>query len=189
MRLVAQYQPMSETVRQAAAAEIGKHRRLLRTGRDGRVLSALMLPILWWSPPAGFGVLITTGRKTGKPRRKCVRVIRRDDRAYLVALRPPHLAFANPAAVNAWVWNIRANAGVRLRIHGGTFNGVAREIADPAERKLARSLICDTVHPFDYGECTVHRRGVPSHAKIRELHRYWFETGIPVVIDVKEPHP
>jgi hypothetical protein len=36
---------MSESIRRAAAEEIGKHRRLLRSGRDGRVLSALMLPL------------------------------------------------------------------------------------------------------------------------------------------------
>ena len=88
----AQYNRMTAAIRQAAAAEIGKHRRLLRTGRDGRILSALMLPQLWLATPAGYGVLTTTGRKTGRPRHKCVRVIQRGDRAYLVALRLSHIA-------------------------------------------------------------------------------------------------
>jgi deazaflavin-dependent oxidoreductase (nitroreductase family) len=127
----------------------------------------------------------TIGRKTGKLRSKCVRVIRDGDRAYLVALRPPHLAVANPTAVQAWVWNIRANPSVRLRIPGGTFDGVAREINDPGEREHARSMICDTVYRFDYGECTLHLRGFPSRTQIEELHRYWFDTGIPVAIDLK----
>jgi hypothetical protein len=61
----------------SAAAAIGKHRNLLRSGRDGRVLSALMPPFFRLSTPAGFGVLTTTGRKTGVSTSKCVRAIRR----------------------------------------------------------------------------------------------------------------
>jgi deazaflavin-dependent oxidoreductase (nitroreductase family) len=175
-----------DRVRDAAAVEVEKHRRLLRSGRDGRVLSAFMLPLMRWSPPAGFGVLTTTGRKTGKPRSKCVRVIRRGERAYLVALRPPHVAVVRPDAVHAWVWNIRANPTVQLRIPGGTFDGVAREISDSAELRRAESAICDTVHPTDYAECALHLRGLPTRTKIQQLHRYWFDTGIPVVIDLKE---
>jgi hypothetical protein len=53
----------------------------------------------------------------------------------------------------------------------------------------ARSLICDTVLPNDYGECMLHLRGLPSQTKVQELHRYWFETGIPIVIDLKEIDP
>jgi deazaflavin-dependent oxidoreductase (nitroreductase family) len=176
---------MSEAIRNAAAAEIDKHRKLLRSGRDGRVLSALMFPLLQWVPPAGYGVLTTTGRKTGKARRKCVRVIRRGQHAYLVALRPPHIGVTNPSFVNAWVWNIRANPEVRLRIRGGTFHAVAREISDAAELESAREAICDTVYVGDYGECVLHLRGRPTKAKIGALHRYWFQTGTPVVIDLK----
>jgi deazaflavin-dependent oxidoreductase (nitroreductase family) len=168
----------------AAAAELSSHRRLLRTGRDGRILSALMLPLLRWAPGRGYGVLTTTGRKTGKRRRKCVRVIQNGDRAYLVALRPPHITVDHPNQVNAWVWNIRAHPAVRLTIRGGTFDGTAREITDPAESELARSLLCDNVYPTDYGECSLHMRGLPSRAKIQELHRYWFATGTPVAIDL-----
>ncbi|WP_102144873.1 nitroreductase family deazaflavin-dependent oxidoreductase [Mycobacterium hubeiense] len=173
-------------IQQAAAAEIGKHRRLLRTGRDGRILSALMLPFLRVAPPAGFGVLTTTGRKTGKRRSKCVRVIRSGDRAYLAALRLPHIAVQHPDWVNAWVHNIRANPLVRLRIRGGTYDGVAREIDDAAEREHARRLLCDNVFPTDYCECALHVRGLPSRTKVQDLHRYWFKTGNPVAIDLKE---
>jgi deazaflavin-dependent oxidoreductase (nitroreductase family) len=177
---------MSDTVQRAAAAEISKHRRLLRSGKHGRILSALMLPQLWMVTPAGYGVLTTTGRRTGRPRRKCVRVIHHGDRAYLVALRLPDIAIVNPNAVQAWVLNIRADPHVRLRIRGGDIDGVAREIADADERTRARALICDTVFRNDYGECALHLRGRPTRNKIRELHRYWFETGIPIAIDLKE---
>lgn len=135
-------------------------------------------------PPTGFGVITTTGAKTGKPRRKCVRVIRVGDTAYLVALRPPAVAIANPSLVNAWVWNIRADPSVSLRIRGGTHSGVAREIADPAELGQARAALCDAVNPFDIGECVTHLRGRPTRAKIEELHAYWFDTGIPIAIDL-----
>jgi hypothetical protein len=88
------------TVRDAAA-ELPKHKRLLRTARDGQILSALMLPAVLLSPPAGYGVITTTGRRTGKLRRKCVRVICRGDRAYLVQLVPPHVAVTRPGAVSS----------------------------------------------------------------------------------------
>lgn len=175
----------SHRIREAATAEVGKHRRLLRTGRDGRILSALMLPLLRMSPPAGYGVLTTTGRKTGKQRSKCLRVIRRGDRAYLVGLRPPHTAVTRPDVVHAWIRNIRANPDVRLRLRDGTFDGVAREITDDGELATARAALCDTVNLVDYDECMLHMRGLPSRAKIQELHRYWFDTGIPVVIELK----
>lgn len=185
----AHHQYMSDAIQQAAIAEVDKHRRLLSSGRDGRILSALMLPLLRWAPPACYGVLTTTGRKTNMPRHKCVRVIRRGDRAYLVALRLPHIAVTSPAAAQAWVHNIRANPNVRLRIRGGEFDGLAREITDADEHGLARELICDTVVPTDYGECTLHLRGLPTRTKIQDLHRYWFETGIPLAIDLKETRP
>jgi hypothetical protein len=74
----------------------------------------------------------------GKPRRKCVPVIHRGDRAYLVALRLPDIAIVNPNAVQAWVLNIRANPHIRLRIRGGD---------------------------IDYGECALRLRGLPTRNK------------------------
>jgi deazaflavin-dependent oxidoreductase (nitroreductase family) len=174
-----------ERVRQAAIAEAPKHRRILRTSRHGQILSAVMLPLLLVLPSAGYGVLTTTGRRSGKRRRKCIRMIRRDDKVYLVQLRPPELAIARPAAASAWVWNIRSNPNVKVRIRGGTFDGIARELTDPGELAEAREALCETVDLNDYGECTLHLRGLPTRAKIKELHRYWFDTGIPLAIDLK----
>jgi deazaflavin-dependent oxidoreductase (nitroreductase family) len=173
-----------EHVRAAAIEHAPKHKRLIRSARGGRILSALMLPMFLVRPPAGFGIITTTGRKTGKLRRKCIRVIRKGNKAYLVQLRPPELAMTRPSAVSAWVWNIRANPNVELRIRGGTFAGVARELKEPAELAEARHTLCETVKLFDYGECNVHLRGLPTRAKIQELHRYWFDTGVPLVVDL-----
>ncbi|MFI7000775.1 nitroreductase family deazaflavin-dependent oxidoreductase [Nocardia sp. NPDC050175] len=180
--------PTSERLRKiriAAASEAEKHTLLVRTERAGRLVSAAMLPWFRLRAPNGYGVLTTTGRKTGKKRQKCVRVIRSDDRAYLVQLIPPHLAMTRPAAASAWLLNIRANQRVRIRLPEGAFDGIAREITDPTERAIARTILCETVTAMDYGECTLHLRGRPSRAKIRELHRYWFDTGNPLVIEIE----
>jgi deazaflavin-dependent oxidoreductase (nitroreductase family) len=172
-------------VRDAAAQHVSRHTRLVRSSRDGRRLSAAMLPFFLARPPTGWGVITTRGRKTGKPRRKCIRVIRRGDKAYIVQLRPPELARARPSAIAAWVWNIRSDPNVTLRIRGGTFAGVARELTEPAELARAREAFCKTVNPFDYGECDIHLRGLPTRSKIQELHRYWFDTGVPLVVDIQ----
>ncbi|HEV2982130.1 MAG TPA: nitroreductase/quinone reductase family protein [Solirubrobacteraceae bacterium] len=174
----------ANAIRDAAMKEEPKHRRLLRSGRDGRILSALMLPLIALRPPAGYAVLTTTGRKSGRTRRKCIRAIQRGDRAFVVQLRPPALAIERPEAVAGWVWNIRANPKVRLRLGMRTYAGVAREVEDPAELREAREAICDTVHLTDYDECALHLRGFPTREKIQALHRYWFDTGIPVVIEL-----
>jgi deazaflavin-dependent oxidoreductase (nitroreductase family) len=140
----------------------------------GRILSALMLPRFMIRPPAGFGVLTTTGRRTAKTRRKCVRAIRRGDKAYIVSIRP-----------TAWLKNVEANPRVRLRIRGGTFSGVARDVRDAGERQEAMDAYCETVNRFDYSECLMWRRGRPTRSKIKELHRGWFSQGTPLVVDLE----
>ena len=176
----------SAEVRDAAARHASKHKRnpFVRSATGGRVLSALMLPFVTMLPSAGYGVITTTGRKTGKARRKCIRAIRREGSVYIVMLRPPVIAMARPSAVSAWVWNIRANPNVRLRIRGGRFQGVARELKEPAELQRAREAFCETVNATDYAERELHLRGLPRRSKIKELHRYWFDTGIPLVVDL-----
>jgi len=176
--------PPSSSVRDAAAEHVSSHTRLLRSAREGRLLSALMLPMFLLRPPSGFGVISTTGRKSAKTRRKCVRAIRSGTTVHLVQLRPPALALTRPDAVAGWVWNIRANPNVTLRIRGGTFSGVARELSDPEELVSARETFCETVNLFDYGECDMHLRGLPTRAKIKDLHRYWFDTGVPLVVEL-----
>jgi deazaflavin-dependent oxidoreductase (nitroreductase family) len=144
--------------------------------KGARVLSALQLPTYTLAPPPGTGVLTTRGRKTGKLRRKCVRVIRKGNRAYLVAIGGENLA---------WLKNIRANPKVRLRIPGGTYSGIVREPRGDGERQEAREAFIGTVVPWDYIECSFHRTGRPTKAKIQELHTLWFENGVPVIIDLR----
>jgi deazaflavin-dependent oxidoreductase (nitroreductase family) len=139
------------------------------------VLSVLQRPFFALLPPPGFGVLTTTGRKTGKTRRTPVRVIRRHNSAFLVAIG---------GSRNAWLKNIRANPTVQLRIKGGTFSGVARESGEGAEASEAVDAYCETVNWFDYFECAIWRRGAPRRSKIKQLHRAWFEKGTPVVVEL-----
>ena len=153
----------------------------VRSAAGGRVLSALMLPDFMLVPPRGFGVLTTTGRKTGKPRRKCVRGIHIGEKVYVVMLGPP--LTGNPNLVAGWLWNIRADPNVTVRIRGGMFKGVARELK-PHEAEQAREAYCDAVHAFDYAMCLFHRGGRPTRAKIQEMTRHWFDTGTPLVVDL-----
>lgn len=176
----------AEDVRVTATKAASTHGRLMSSARDGRVLSALMLPFFTVRPPSGYGVLTTTGRRSGKTRRKCIRIVRRGNKAYLVSLRLPGQAMRRPSAVAAWVWNIRSEPSVGVRIRGGTFAGIARELSEPAELEEARQALRETVNVFDYGECSLHLRGLPTRAKIRELHGYWFDTGVPLVIELRD---
>jgi deazaflavin-dependent oxidoreductase (nitroreductase family) len=152
-----------------------KHNLFVNRAGWARVLSASQLPWFTILPPAGFGVLTTTGRKTGKTRRKCIRAIRRGDKAYVVSIRS-----------SAWLKNVQANPNVRLRVRGGTFLGVAREPRGADEVREAMEAYCDTVNRFDFVENTMWRRGRPTRSKIEELHREWFERGTPLVVELTE---
>jgi deazaflavin-dependent oxidoreductase (nitroreductase family) len=153
-----------------------RHNPFVRSRAGGRVLGAIQLPWFTTVPPRGFGVITTTGRRSGQRRRSCIRGIRRGDDVYLVAIG---------GAGSGWLKNVRANPSVRLRIRGGTFAGVARELRDDAETRAAMAAFCGTVNPFDYLECVMHRTGWPTRAKIQALHRSWFEGGTPLVVELR----
>jgi deazaflavin-dependent oxidoreductase (nitroreductase family) len=176
----------SDEVRAAAQRSAAEHSHnpFVTSARGGQALSALMMPLFRLRPPKGYAAITTTGRKSGRSRRKVVRTIRSGNSVYIVMLRPPVVAIERPDIVTAWVLNIRANPNVSLRMRGGEFRGLARELDEPDELRIARELFCETVVPFDYGECSVHLRGRPSRKKILKLNRYWFDTGIPLVVDL-----
>jgi deazaflavin-dependent oxidoreductase (nitroreductase family) len=152
-----------------------KHNPFTSSAAGGRALSALQLPFFLLRPPSGFGVLTTTGRRTGKTRRRCIRAIRGDGKAYIVAIKGTR---------TTWAKNIRANPGVRLRIRGGTFGGVARELRGTVETQQAKEAYCETVNPFDYLAYTLWRKGRPTASKIKELHRSWFDEGGPLIVEL-----
>ncbi len=178
-------QDRAAAICEAAVVEQPKHRRLITSRRHGQILSALMLPDYQLGTPPGHAVLTTTGRKTGKARRKVIRGIRQDDRVYIVQLRLPAPAIDTPLMVAAWVLNLRANPHVQLKLGRRTYAAVVREIDAPAELAQAREIFCEPVHLVDYGECMLHLKGMPSRRKIRDLHRYWFDTGVPLVAELQ----
>lgn len=185
----AQPQPQPDragAIRAAAVLEEPKHRRLITSPKHGQILSGLMRPgYTFGSVPSGHAVLTTTGRKTGKPRHKVIRAIPQGDRVYIVQLRPPAVAVDTPLAVAAWVLNIRADPHVQLKLGRRTCAATMREIEDPAELARAREIFCEPVHLVDYPECVIHLKGRPSARKIRDLHRYWFDTGVPLAAELQ----
>jgi deazaflavin-dependent oxidoreductase (nitroreductase family) len=153
------------------------HRRnpLTTTLQGGRFLSAFMLPLFGLLPPAGYGVITTTGRRTGRRRRKCVRAMRQGDKVFLVAIPGPEAG---------WLMNIEADPRVRLRIRGGNFAGVARVLVDDEERRQAREEFCGKVVISDYGAFLLHRPGRPTADRIKDLLETWFRYGTPLVVDL-----
>jgi deazaflavin-dependent oxidoreductase (nitroreductase family) len=156
----------------------------IHSRRGGKTLSMLQLPFFLLRPPAGFGVLTTTGRRTGKPRRKCVRVIVNNSIAYLVMLGPIMLEVPTDQAISHWLRNIRANPFVRLRVCSGSFTGTARELSEPSELAAARRIYAGTVNAFDSWEYRFHTADRSTREKIQRLHEHWFDTGVPVAIDL-----
>ena len=151
------------------------HNPFINSARGGRVLSAMQLPLFLLRPPAGYGVLTTTGRRTGKARRRCVRAVKRGERAYLVAIK---------GSRTGWLRNVQANPEVRLRVREGTFTGIAREV-QVQERAEAIDAYCEAMSPFEYLEYSMWRRGRATPARIRQLHRSWFDEGSPLVVELR----
>jgi deazaflavin-dependent oxidoreductase (nitroreductase family) len=131
---------------------------------------------LWFAVwmPTGVAALTTIGRKSGKPRTTFVRAYRDDAKAYLVSITGEHAL---------WLKNIRANPEVTLRFRRDTLRGMARDPRSDAERKAADDAFCGSRHPFDYAENMFHRKGLPTPAKIIELHKAWLEGGKVLIVD------
>jgi deazaflavin-dependent oxidoreductase (nitroreductase family) len=141
----------------------------------GRMLSASQLPYFQLRPPHDYGILTTTGHKTGKRRSRCVRVVRRGDRAYVVAIG---------GTSTHWARNLLANPEVKLRLRDGRFSGRAREVL-PSERGEAREAYSADVHWFERLEWRVWRKDRFTPEKSRELHRHWFDSGASFVVELE----
>jgi deazaflavin-dependent oxidoreductase (nitroreductase family) len=148
-----------------------------KSNRAARVLSAIHLPFFQLRPPRDYGILTATGRKTGKRRSRCVRMVRRGDKAYLVAIKG--------AGTTGWARNILANPRVKVRLRDGRFDGRARELR-PEEQDAARDAYGAGVHWFERLEWINWRSDSFSPEKSRQLHRKWFDTGTPLVIELAD---
>src|SRR5881397_45366 len=99
-----------------------------RSGRDGRVPNPFAfsrwyhkLSNIFVAPhfrilplPRCFVMLTVTGRRTGKPWRRPVRAIRRDDTLYAVAVLGER---------SDWLRNVRKNPSVRVKTGARTYDG------------------------------------------------------------------
>lgn len=144
----------------------------------GRVLSGLQLPFFLARPPAGYGVLTTTGRRTGKTRRRCIRALPSGQAVYLVAIKG--------LARSGWAKNALAADTVQVRLPSGVVRGRARKLDDPSEVARARAVYAGTVHWFDYLTWLNWRRGRPSRARIEQLLADWVDTGTPLIIEPEQ---
>ena len=138
----------------------------------------MQLPLFQVRPPRDYGILTTTGRKTGRRRSRCVRVARRGDRAYLVAIKGANSTF--------WAKNVLANPEVKLRLRDGRFSGRARKELTPEERAEGREAYSENVGWFERGEWRIWGEGGFSPEQSRELHREWFDTGTPFVVELRD---
>lgn len=125
--------------------------------------------------PRGFALLTVTGRRSGKPRRRPVRAIRKDGTLYAVAILGER---------SDWLRNIRAQPRVSVKLGGRTYAATARELAEGAERDDAAKLYADTVVPYDYVDYPSVHWGFPTRRKIVQAHHEWVRDGVFVAIDL-----
>ncbi len=144
-----------------------------------RLGNAFVAPLFRLGPmPAGFALLTVTGRKTGRPRTRPVRAIRRDDTLYAVALLGER---------SDWLRNARAKPEITVKLGSRQFGARVRELADPAERDAAADLFVREIVPFDYVDYAGYEWAVPTRRSIREAHRRWADQGVMVAIDLQPP--
>ncbi len=128
--------------------------------------------------PRGFTLLTVTGRRSGNPRQRPVRAVRRGDTLYAVAMLGER---------SDWLRNVRKEPRVEVKVGRRRYSGLAREVGDRAEREAALELYVREVFPADYGDYAAYHWGFPTRRKIEEAHRRWAAEGIMVAIDLERP--
>jgi len=144
-----------------------------------RLSNLFMRPLFRLLPvPRGFALLTVTGRRSGRPRQRPVRAVRRDDRLYAVAMLGER---------SDWLRNVRKEPQVEVKVGGSRYAGLAREVTDPSERREAIELYAREVFPADYSDYAAYHWGWPTRSKIEEAHRNWAGEGVMVAIDLDRP--
>ncbi len=131
-----------------------------------------------WPLPRGFVLVTVTGRRSGKPRHRPIRAVRRGGTFYALALLGER---------SDWLRNADKNPKVRIKAGRRTQGAVARRVSSSAEREAAIQLYVREVFPYDYVDYVSVHWGWPTHRKIQEAHRRWVDEGIMVAIDVERP--
>lgn len=127
--------------------------------------------------PHGLGVLTTKGRRTGKDRVRAIRIVGDGSRLYAVAMLGKRCD---------WVYNIRANPSVRIKLGNRTFEAQAREVIDPTERAAAAAAYVPNAGWFDYFDYANLMWSMPTAAKLERAHEDWLANGVPVAFDLAD---
>jgi deazaflavin-dependent oxidoreductase (nitroreductase family) len=142
-----------------------------------RLSNIFMRPLFRLLPvPRGFALLTVTGRRTGRPRQRPVRAVRRDDTLYAVAMLGER---------SDWLRNVRVEPRVEAKVGGRRYKGRAREISEAGERETAIELYVGEVFPADYSDYVGYHWGWPNRRKIEEAHRRWAVEGVMVTIELE----
>jgi deazaflavin-dependent oxidoreductase (nitroreductase family) len=128
--------------------------------------------------PAGLALVTTTGRKTGKPRKRAMRVVRDGDRAYAVSLL---------GGGADWVRNLRANPNAQVKLGGTTYTAIGRVLTDSGERARAADLYRPIAGWYDWLDYANFVWSVPTRGRLLRVHDEWFEGGTPVVFELQAP--
>jgi hypothetical protein len=102
------------------------------------------------------------------------RAVRDGSTIYLVAIGGQHAG---------WLRNLGANPQLELRIRGGTFSGIAREL-EHDESDRARKLYSSYTGLLEYVESLAHMPGRPRRERLAKMHQHWFDTGAPIAVDL-----
>lgn len=144
-----------------------------------RLANVFMRPLFSLLPvPRGFALLTVTGRRSGRPRQRPVRAIRRNDTLYAVAMMGER---------SDWLRNVRSEPRMEAKVGGTRYLGLAREITDPSEREAAIEVYAGEIVSADYTDYVSYHWGWPTRRRIEEAHRSWARDGIMVAIDLERP--
>jgi deazaflavin-dependent oxidoreductase (nitroreductase family) len=143
--------------------------------RVGHVTNTTPLRVL--PAPRGVGVVTTQGRKTGRERKRAMRVVRDGDRAYAVAFM---------GRKTDWLANLRGDPNVRIKLGRRTYRARAREIVDPDERARAAEVYRPVAGWYDYVDYLTYVWSIPTRSRVLRVHDEWFERGTPVVFELAD---
>ncbi len=142
-----------------------------------RLSNVFMRPLFSLLPvPRGFALLTVTGRRSGRPRQRPVRAVRRGGALFAVAMMGER---------SDWLHNVRKEPRVKVKVGRQGYEGLAREIVDPDEWETAIEMYVREVFPADYSDYAGYHWGFPTRRKIEEAHRRWAAEGVMVAIDLE----
>ena len=142
-----------------------------------RISNIITMPIFRVLPlPPGYILVTTTGRTSGRPRRRPIRAVRDDGTYYGVAILGEQ---------SDWLKNVRATPEVQIKAGMTTRRALAREVTDASERERAASRYAGDIYAYDYLDHVSLHWGFPTRRHIKEAHEAWLKRGLLVAFDLQ----